>query len=50
MLHGLLHLTGHDHERDRGEMARAERKWRSAFGLPTTLIARSRVKRGAAKR
>jgi probable rRNA maturation factor len=50
MLHGLLHLTGHDHERDKGEMARAERKWRIVFGLPTTLIARSRVKQGAAKR
>jgi probable rRNA maturation factor len=50
MLHGLLHLSGHDHERDNGEMARAERKWRSAFGLPVTLIARSRTRRGAAKR
>ena len=50
MLHGLLHLTGHDHERDKGEMARAERKWRLSFGLPATLIARSRTNRGAAKR
>jgi probable rRNA maturation factor len=40
MLHGLLHLLGHDHERDRGEMARQERKWRSEFKLPATLIAR----------
>jgi probable rRNA maturation factor len=41
MLHGLLHLTGLDHENDHGEMARAERKWRVAFGLPNGLIARS---------
>lgn len=41
MLHGLLHLLGFDHERDRGEMARAERKWRSFFNLPSTLIARA---------
>ena len=42
MLHGLLHLTGMDHEQDRGEMARAERKWRLELGLPSSLIARSR--------
>ena len=45
MLHGLLHLTGMDHEQDRGEMARAERKWRTEFDLPVTLIARSRPAR-----
>lgn len=45
MLHGFLHLTGMDHERDNGEMARAERKWRQEFGLPSTLIARSRRRR-----
>jgi probable rRNA maturation factor len=41
MLHGVLHLTGLDHERDRGEMSRAERKFRSQFNLPNTLIARA---------
>lgn len=41
MLHGLLHLTGMDHEHDHGEMARAERKWRAELGLPATLIARA---------
>jgi probable rRNA maturation factor len=41
MLHGLLHLTGMDHEHDRGEMAEAEDKWRSELGLPTALISRS---------
>jgi|SRR5579872_258553 len=40
MLHGALHLAGMDHERDRGEMARAETKWRKIFGLPTGLIER----------
>jgi probable rRNA maturation factor len=43
MLHGLLHLAGMDHERDRGEMGRAEEKWREKFGLPRTLIARASV-------
>ena len=41
MLHGVLHLTGMDHESDRGEMAYAERKWRAEFDLPSNLIARS---------
>jgi len=41
ILHGLLHLTGMDHERDGGEMGRAERRWRDEFGLPATLIARA---------
>ena|SRR5579862_5599358 len=42
MLHGVLHLLGMDHEKDRGRMARAENKWRSAFGLPNGLIRRVR--------
>ncbi len=41
MLHGLLHLTGMDHERDGGEMERAEQRWRKEFGLPAALIARA---------
>lgn len=41
MLHGLLHLTGMDHERDSGEMERAELQWRAEFGLPATLISRA---------
>ena len=40
MLHGVLHLLGMDHETDRGQMARAERKWRSSLGLPDGLIER----------
>lgn len=41
MLHGLLHLMGFDHECDRGEMARAEQRWRGEFGLPLSLIERA---------
>jgi probable rRNA maturation factor len=40
-LHGTLHLLGHDHERDRGEMARLERRWRRRLGLPQTLTERA---------
>jgi probable rRNA maturation factor len=43
MLHGVLHLLGMDHEKDGGRMARAENKWRAAFGLPRGLIARVRT-------
>lgn len=41
MLHGLLHLLGMDHEKDRGEMARAERGWREKLALPAGLIERA---------
>lgn len=41
ILHGVLHLLGMDHERDHGEMARAERWWRSRLGLPDGLIERA---------
>jgi probable rRNA maturation factor len=40
MLHGLLHLLGMDHERDRGRMARTETQWRARLGLPAGLIER----------
>jgi probable rRNA maturation factor len=43
MLHGVLHLLGMDHEKDHGRMARAENKWRAAFGLPRGLIGRTRA-------
>jgi|SRR5580658_5113005 len=43
MLHGVLHLTGLDHETDAGRMARAEKLWRARLGLPTSLIERARV-------
>ena len=41
MLHGVLHLTGLDHETDGGRMARAEARWRGILGLPKGLIARA---------
>jgi probable rRNA maturation factor len=31
LLHGLLHLTGHDHETDNGEMRAIERRLRRKF-------------------
>ena len=43
MLHGVLHLLGMDHETDRGEMARAENRWRAELGLPRGLIERVRA-------
>lgn len=42
MLHGVLHLLGMDHEKDRGRMARTENQWRTALGLPRGLIERVR--------
>ncbi len=33
ILHGVLHLLGYDHESDRGEMDRVERKLRKRLGL-----------------
>ncbi|MEP7363239.1 MAG: hypothetical protein ABI972_08285 [Acidobacteriota bacterium] len=41
MLHGLLHLMGMDHETDKGQMRRAESKWRRKLELPTGLIERA---------
>ncbi len=41
LLHGLLHLSGEDHETDNGEMAVRESKLRHELNLPTTLIERT---------
>ena len=41
MLHGVLHLTGLDHESDKGEMARIERRWRVELGLSAGLTERA---------
>ena len=41
MLHGVLHLTGLDHEKDDGKMKRAELRWRKKLGLPASLIERA---------
>jgi probable rRNA maturation factor len=40
MLHGLLHLSGHDHEADSGEMARLEARLRARLKLKQGLIER----------
>jgi probable rRNA maturation factor len=45
MLHGILHLTGLDHETDAGRMARAEKRWRRRLGLPASLIERALIER-----
>lgn len=57
-LHGILHLRGYDHERDRGQMARRERELRTRLRLPDGLIDRTlstayanpRIKASAARR
>jgi probable rRNA maturation factor len=41
LLHGVLHLLGHDHESDRGAMRRLETRWRKTLGLPASLIERA---------
>ena len=41
ILHGMLHLAGHDHESDRGEMARLEARLRQRLKLPGSLIERA---------
>jgi probable rRNA maturation factor len=44
ILHGLLHLAGHDHESDAGQMARRERQLRAKLNLPQGLIERAKAK------
>jgi len=41
MLHGVLHLTGMDHEKDSGQMAKTEVRWRKRLGLPAGLTERT---------
>ncbi len=41
LLHGLLHLSGLDHETDSGEMSIREADLRARFRLPNSLIART---------
>jgi len=40
-LHGMLHLSGYDHECDNGEMARREKQLRATLRLPLGLIERA---------
>lgn len=39
-IHGYLHLSGFDHEKDEGQMREEERRVAKRFGLPQSLIAR----------
>jgi probable rRNA maturation factor len=41
LLHGLLHLSGQDHEIDNGEMAAREAGLRATLKLPSSLIDRT---------
>jgi probable rRNA maturation factor len=41
VLHGILHLRGHDHECDNGQMAKLENQLREKLNLPVGLIERS---------
>lgn len=43
LLHGMLHLAGHDHETDSGAMEGLESRLRARFGLKDSLILRSQV-------
>jgi len=45
ILHGALHLKGHDHERDNGSIARLEQRLRKKLALPTSLTERAEAKR-----
>ncbi len=47
ILHGMLHLAGHDHEADSGEMAKLEAKLRAKLGLASGLIERSTTSKAA---
>ena len=40
-IHGLLHILGHDHEKDDGQMRELESKIIKEFDLPKSLIVRS---------
>jgi probable rRNA maturation factor len=50
VLHGVLHLAGHDHEADQGEMARREASLRKKLRLPVGLIERTIDRSGAGHR
>jgi probable rRNA maturation factor len=41
ILHGMLHLAGHDHDNDGGRMARLEGRLRARLNLPDSLIGRT---------
>jgi len=45
ILHGALHLKGHDHESDNGAMARLEQRLRKKLALPLSLTERAEGRR-----
>ncbi len=45
VLHGMLHLAGHDHETDNGRMEKTEARLRARLKLPASLIERSLIQR-----
>ncbi len=45
ILHGMLHLAGHDHESDNGEMRTLESDLRRRLKLPASLIERTHAAR-----
>ena len=47
ILHGMLHLAGHDHEHDRGQMRRLEQRLRLHLHLPSGLIERTEAGRSS---
>lgn len=50
ILHGMLHLAGHDHETDNGQMGKVEQKLRVALNLPAGLIERTAGERSTRRR
>ena len=50
VLHGMLHLAGHDHETDDGRMHKLEARLRSQLGLPASLIERAQSSRHRAQK
>lgn len=45
ILHGVLHLKGHDHESDNGAMERLEQRLRKKLALPLSLTERAESRR-----
>lgn len=50
ILHGILHLGGHDHEADGGEMEALESELRERLKLPSSLIERTTAAKPAKKK
>jgi probable rRNA maturation factor len=50
ILHGMLHLAGHDHETDHGKMCKLEQKLRGELNLPAGLIERTAPPRASRRR